>query len=345
VRSRARPLASRIAFRGTPTGPVYHDGSAGRTRYGSAVSTGAAEYFDRLGQDWLGKAYPGGSLPAAYPLGERRIRAALEALEPGPGRDLVDLGCGGGQLCAHAAVLGSKVVGVDVAPAMVDAAQSLRETLDEEVAARIELRRGDAEGTGLPDASFDAAAALGLIEYLEADERLLREARRLLRPDGVLAVSCRNRLFNLASLNAYTEAELAGDDAPTLLAELRAALAVVAPDDLRALARELATAADELEAAAAADEDEPPAELFDHGKAFSSERRQHTPAQLERAARDAGFEPVSVVGVHPHPLPPALEHLAPRVYNRLALAWEHALGDSPLALASCTTFVSVFRAC
>ena len=47
--------------------------------------------------------------------------------------------------------------------------------------------------------------------------------------------------------------------------------------------------------------------------------------------------------LHPHPLPPALEPLAPRVYNRLALAWQRPLERSPVGLAFCTAFVAAFE--
>jgi hypothetical protein len=50
-----------------------------------------------------------------------------------------------------------------------------------------------------------------------------------------------------------------------------------------------------------------------------------------------------VLAVHPHPLPPALERVSPRLYNRLALAWQRPLERSGLGLALCSAFIAVFE--
>ena len=85
--------------------------------------------------------------------------------------------------------------------------------------------------------------------------------------------------------------------------------------------------------AAAADRDVPPKELHDHRRAFQRGRRQHTPRDLAPAAERHGFREAELLALHPHPLPPALEPLAPRTYNRLADAWQRALERSPAGLA------------
>ena len=152
---------------------------------------------------------------------------------------------------------------------------------------------------------------MGLIEYLPDDDGLFAEAARLLRPGGRFAVSCRNRLYNLLSANDYTAQEL-GEEAPRLLEELREHLARTKPGDLRGLAESLAASSEELERAAAADRDVPPKELHDHRRAFQRGRRQHTPLELAPVAERHGFRQRSLLALHPHPLPPALEPLAPR---------------------------------
>lgn len=294
------------------------------------------EYFDRHAEAWVESAYAG---EVRFPVGAERVRLALEAVEParGDGGALVDLGCGGGQLCVHAAKLGWSVVGVDVAPAMIEQA---------------ELERGDLpiryvvasfDENGLDAGAFDAVTALGLIEYLPEDDALFAEAQRLLRPGGRFAVSCRNRLFNLQSVNDYTERELARGDASALLSELRDLLDTSTAPELRALAAELAAAGPDLARAAKLDADGAGEQLFDHRRSFADDRRQHTPSELREAASRQGFRDVDVRALHPHPLPPALESLAPRVYNQIATAWQRALERSPLGLAVCSAFVAVFE--
>jgi SAM-dependent methyltransferase len=301
------------------------------------------DYFDRHAHAWLEEAYAEGDTPAAFPLGKERLRLALGGVADAGGR-LVDLGCGGGQLCAVAAALGLTVTGVDVAPGMIEEAESLRATLPAEEAERITLVVSALDTFEPEKAAFDAATAMGLIEYLPDDAALFEPARRLLRPGGRLAVSCRNRLYNLQSANDYTAGEIEVGDALGLLAEIRAGLEEVRPEELRALGRELAARAPLLADAAALDESEPPPDYLGHVTAFRAERRQHTPAEIEAGARAAGFAPVSILALHPHPLPPGLEKLAPRVYNQLALAWQRTLADSAAGLFTASAFVAVFAA-
>src|SRR5207237_5200356 len=124
----------------------------------------------------------------------------------------------------------------------------------------------------LPEHEFDAATAMGLVEYLPDDAALFEPVRRLLKPGGLLAVSCRNRLYNLASANEYTAGEIEAGDAPGLLGELRSRLDDVRAEDLRALGRELAARAPLLEQAASLDESEPPPDYLGHVTAFRAER-------------------------------------------------------------------------
>ena len=297
------------------------------------------EYFNRQAQAWVAQAYAGDRLPARFPVGPERLRVALESVAPAVGTDgtLVDLGCGGGQLLAHAAKLGWRAVGVDVAPGMMELARRETEGLG------VRLIEAVYDESGLESGSADAVTALGLIKYLPEDAGLLAEAERLLRPGGRFAVSCRNRLYNLMSANAYTERELTGGTAPALLDELRGMLEGVEASDLHALAHELATAASDLERAVELDEELVGVRMLEHPTTFEEERRQHSPAELRRSAEAAGLAEVALLPIHPHPLPPGTESLAPRVYNRLALAWQRALGGRPLGLALCTAFVATFE--
>ena len=161
-------------------------------------------YFSDSARRWLATAYVDGTHPAGYPLGSSRVRLALTAavdrLGAACGR-LVDVGCGGGDLCFRAAELGFDTLGVDIAEGMIAEARRRAEELAAAVRARVEFRVADVlalddDGEG----PLDAVTALGLVEYLDDDAKFFAWAARRLRPGGVFVVSCRNRLFNMASL-------------------------------------------------------------------------------------------------------------------------------------------------
>jgi SAM-dependent methyltransferase len=226
---------------------------------------------------------------------------------------------------------------------MIDEAEAHRRTLPDLVRGRLRFQTGDALASGLPAGQADAVTAIGLVEYLDGDDAFFGEAARLLRPRGVLVVSCRNRLFNLASLNDYTRAEITVGGAGPLLDELGGlAPDAAARDALKELVARLREVVDGLEEALAEDAGEagapaPPVEV----PAFGRPRRQHTPRGLAAAAARHGFGSPAFLAVHPHPLPPAFEAIAPRFYNRLAAALE-PLERTPASLAWSSAFLGVF---
>jgi SAM-dependent methyltransferase len=299
-------------------------------------------YFSDGAGRWRANAYGAGSaLPRSYPVGARRVGVALDLVTqrlPSERGRLLDIGCGGGDLCIEAARLGFETTGLDIAEGMIAEAERSRQGLPETLRRRMTFVVGDALDFGGPRGAVDAVTALGLLEYLEADEPFFRKVATWLRPGGVLVVSCRNRLFNLASLNDYTARELQTGAAAALLDELGTLRAGAEwREGLISFVARLREALPELEQALeddADDHDPPP-------PTFAAPRRQHTPRELAATAAAAGLRDARVIGVHPHVFPPACERLAPRTYNRLAACFE-AFERSPASLAWCSAFVAVF---
>ncbi len=269
------------------------------------------DYFDRHAHEWVEAAY---DADVRFPVGAERVRLAIEGVAPAmrEGSRLVDLGCGGGQLCIHAANLGWSAVGVDNAPGMIEEAKANAGELE------IEWRVAAYDESGLPAGEFDAVTAMGLIEYLPDDDGLFAEAARLLRPGGRFAVSCRNRLYNLLSANDYTAQELERGGRRACSRSCATTSRERSPTSCTRSPSRSPHRPGSSSDAAAADRDVPPKELHDHRRAFQRGRRQHTPRDLAPAAARHGFREVELLALHPHPLPPALEPLAPRTYNRLA---------------------------
>jgi SAM-dependent methyltransferase len=103
-----------------------------------------------------------------------------------PGQDLLDLGCGPGTITVDLAerVAPARVVGLDAAGGVLAEAAALADRRG----VAVEWVTGDALALPFPDATFDVVHAHQVLQHLPDPVGALREAARVLRPGGVLAV-------------------------------------------------------------------------------------------------------------------------------------------------------------
>jgi len=120
------------------------------------------------------------------------VRASVDGVTRPPGpRRLLDLACGTGDLAigavrqARADGLSLHALGVDAALAMVQQARSRLGGPDADVAAAVQVVRGDMMALAIPDASVDVITAGYAVRNVPMAHTAIAEAARVLRPGGV----------------------------------------------------------------------------------------------------------------------------------------------------------------
>jgi ubiquinone/menaquinone biosynthesis C-methylase UbiE len=113
-----------------------------------------------------------------HELRERLMLTELLAARPGP--VVLDVGAGSGTFSNMLSARGFDVTSTDVTDEAL-------EVLGTRVSGKV--KRADATSLPFPPASFDAVVLGEVLEHIEDDQAALEEAARVLRPQGVLAIS------------------------------------------------------------------------------------------------------------------------------------------------------------
>lgn len=105
------------------------------------------------------------------------------------GKRVLDVACGEGYGTALLARHAAHVTGVDVSEQAIAHARAAYAAL-----ANVAFARASCTRLPLADASVDVAVSFETLEHIAEQERFVDELARVLRPDGVLLLSCPNKL-------------------------------------------------------------------------------------------------------------------------------------------------------
>jgi len=128
-----------------------------------------------------------------------RLRdCALHALDPKPGKVILDVGCGDGASMVYCGLQGATVYGQDLSAREVETANKALKRFG--IAG--EARWGDAADLSFPNNYFDGAISSDFFEHITDDVkvRVLREVLRVLKPGTPLVIKTPNLSYLTLSM-------------------------------------------------------------------------------------------------------------------------------------------------
>ncbi len=120
---------------------------------------------------------------------QKVLRDYLDAMDIDTAGTVLDMGCGTGvaaRTIARRAGFSGRVTGIDLSPYLVKAAKRLAD--EEGLGSRLEFRSGDTRELDIPDGKFDAVVAHTLVSHVQEALTVLKEAGRVAKPGGLIAI-------------------------------------------------------------------------------------------------------------------------------------------------------------
>jgi SAM-dependent methyltransferase len=112
--------------------------------------------------------------------------AVVAAAGVEPGMDVLDVACGTGNATLPAAKAGARVTGLDFAPGLLEIGRERAA----DAMVEIDFIEGDAQAMPFEDGTFDRVVSTFGHMFAPDHRRTADEMKRVLRPDGVIAVAC-----------------------------------------------------------------------------------------------------------------------------------------------------------
>jgi len=261
----------------------------------------ALAYFKEHAQDWKREA----NIKSQDQVNviKQRNDYVIKVINERKSTELVlDIGCGTGDLVCEIAKKSINVIGVDFSEEMINIAK--------DNAKKLQLGKANFKCCSIFDYSFepnkyDLISANGLIEYISYEKfnKLLDVSLEALKLGGSLVLGSRNRLFNIFSLNKFTEEEIDERDIIALLLE---AIQIVKSNDIKCLIG--------LKTALLQKADK----KHQQTGVKVSTRYQFTPVQLINILKDKGFKPIEIFPIHIHGVLPKFKEKFPSVHGNIS---------------------------
>ena len=180
-----------------------------QTAPASSIDAREVAQFAALAETWWDPTGPMRPLHALNPVRVGYIRdqslarfgGETNSLRPLLGKQVLDIGCGGGLVAEPLARLGGQVTAIDAAAESIAVAR----THAEEAGLKIDYRVTTAEALLADGKQFDIVTALEVVEHVADPAAFLTTCAALVAPGGLLILSTLNRTpqaFGLAIVGA-----------------------------------------------------------------------------------------------------------------------------------------------
>ncbi len=136
--------------------------------------------------------------------------ALLGLLNPRPGMEVLEVGCGTGNYLLKLAGAGCRITGIDIAPHMLEQARA--KLTRHGISAALSIMNG--KSLSFTDGIFDAAYSMAAFEFIDDIETVYREMRRVVRPGGDIVIGTIQRGSSWSNSIAVTPAKVRPSNMP-----------------------------------------------------------------------------------------------------------------------------------
>lgn len=149
------------------------------------MANGLEVYF--LSKDRISDLYKGiTGDPISRNLARKRIEWICSKVK---GKKILDIGCSQGVISILLGTRGYECVGIDIAQEAILYAQNDLERQNDQVKKLVEFKVMNAENIQYDDETFDTIILGEIIEHLYNPENVLKEVRRVLKPEGIVIIT------------------------------------------------------------------------------------------------------------------------------------------------------------
>ena len=300
------------------------------------INVKAQKFFEDNALQWSIRGY--NYIDHNYPVAFHRQRIILKILSKKNKKKMkvIDIGCGTGDNIIEIAKLGHSVVGIDSSKKMLNLAKRKIMKLKPNIRKNIHLVNESIMNYKVEN-HYDICICMGVIGYMDSEEKFLKQINKFLKKNGQLIISCRNRLFNLQSVSFRTLNEINKKNFKSLYDELKTYYKPLRKQSVEKFINNIS----KLKLKKNNSQNNNEKKYIDKKYNPFKEPKQHTPLQLKKLSIKSGFKVESYYGVHPHIIDPQLNKMLPfKMFNQLSdllIVFE----DEPISLVWSSVFIGI----